>query len=311
MAQVNARVDDDDKEKAERTLKAHDLTISGYFASVIEYIADTGAIPFEIKQKPKLVNLDEVYAEAVNKFSDLYNCLVSLKDSMQPGIEDQMVRCRPVCNDHNLAIDFLRDNERYIYGAPCQVEKLEIGDGQILDFARSREIFDVAKSRLEEALRCANFNNRPLNQADLDEMTGALSDADVKLKSLHAMAPEKRSVESLVDFFIMSAMDTVHAARALTEGPYDLWGFSRWFSRLDAGCREAQSCHKRIVASKWSTQIQKVIDQLVKVRGEIDHWNQERLIYASRNDLKWHSFSGNAIDVADELVRTLKRSTKR
>jgi addiction module RelB/DinJ family antitoxin len=311
MAQVNARVDDEDKEKAEKVLKAHDLSVSGYFASVIEYIADTGAIPFEIKQKPKLVNLDEVYAEAVNKFSDLYNGLVSLKGSMQPGIEDQMVRCRPVCNDHSLAIDFLRDNERYVYGAPCQVEKVDIGDGQILDCSRSREIFDVAKSRLAEALRCANFNNRPLSQADLDEMAGALSDADAKLKSLHTMVPEKQSVESLVAFFVMSAMDTVHAARALTEGPFDHWAFSRWFSRLDAGCRDAQSCQKRIVASKWNAQIQKVVDQLVKVRGEVDHWNQERLTHASQNDLKWLSFRGNTIDVADELVRTLKRSTVR
>jgi len=108
MAQINARVADEDKEKAEKVLKAHGSSVSGYFASVIEYIADTGAVPFEIKQKPKLVNFDEVYAEAVEKFSDLYNGLVSMNKVMQPGITDQWERCRPLCNDHSLAMSFCK-----------------------------------------------------------------------------------------------------------------------------------------------------------------------------------------------------------
>lgn len=311
MAQVNARVDDIDKEKAEKILKAHGLSISGYFASVIEYIADAGAVPFEIKQKPKLVNFNDVYAEAVNKLSELHNSLISLKNAMQAGLVDQMVRCRPVCNDHALFIDFLRDNERYVYGAPCQVEKVEIGNGQILDYSRSREIFGGVISLLADALCCANFNSRPLSQDDLDEMAVALSGADEKLKSLQSLVPVEQSIESSIAFFVMAAEDTVHAARGLTEGPFDDWAFSRWFSRFDAGCRDVQACQKRVGASKWNAQIQNVVDQLAKVRREVDHWNQERLTHASQNNLEWLKLSGNAIDVADELVRSLKRNAVR
>lgn len=311
MAQINARVADEDKEKAEQVLKIHGLSVSGYFASVIEYIADTGAVPFEIKQKPKLVNFDEVYAEAVEKFSDFYNGLASMKNAMQPGIDDQMERCRPLCHDHTLALSFLRENERYVYGAPCQVERVEIGDGSLRDFSLSREKFNAVKSRLGEALSCINFNNRPLERGDLEQMESSLSDAAMELQALRDLVPGDRSTASRVAFFVVAAMDAVQAARALTEGPYEIFMFTHWFSRVDAGCREVQSCHKRVGASKWDIQIQQVVNQIVKVRKEIDLWNQQRLEYASKNNLAWLKFQGDAIDVADELVRALQRNAVR
>lgn len=311
MAQINARVADEDKEKAEQILKAHGLSVSGYFASVIEYIADTGAVPFEIKQKPKLINFDEVYAEAVEKFSDLYNGLASMRNAVQPGIDDQMERCRPLCHDHSLALSFLRENERYVYGAPCQVEKVEIGDGSLRDFSLSREKFPVVKARLAEAIRCLNFNNRPLEPGDLQQMESALTDAEAELQALRNLVPSERSSESRVAFFVIAAMDAVQAARTLTEGPYDLFMFTHWFSRVDAGCREVHSSCKRVGQSKWDLQIQQVVNQIAKVRTEIDRWNQQRLEYASKNNLKWLSFPGDAIDVADEMVRTLQRNAVR
>lgn len=312
MAQINARVADEDKIKAEKVLKALGLSMSGYFASIVEYIADSGAIPFEIKQKPKLVSLDEVYTEAVNKFFDLYQGVLALRNSMQPGIEDQWERCRPLCNDHSLAIGFLSDNERYVFNAPCQVEKVNIGDGQVLDYSLSREKFIAVKSSLSAALRCANFNSRPLTQFDLDEMADSLAEAEKGLQSLLAMVPSERSESSQAAFFVMAARDTVHAARSLTDGPYELWSFTTWLSRLDAGCRDVLACQKRIGVSKWNTQVSKVASQLVTMKGEIDRWNQERLKYATlQNNYGWLSFSSDAIDIADEMVRTLQRSIAR
>lgn len=311
MAQVNSRVADEDKEKAEQVLKSLGLSISGYFASVIEYIADTGAVPFEIQQKPKLVNFDEVYAEAVEKFSDLYNGLVSLKKTLQPGIEDQMARCESLSHDHSLAVSYLRGNGRYVYGAPCQVEKVEIGDGHIRDYSLSREKFQALQSRLAEALCCLNFNNRALEQTDLEEMGNALSMAGSDLQTLRNFVPADRSTESRIASFVIAAVDALKAARLWTAGPYDPYTFNHWFAQLDAGCREVQACHKRVGPSKWSAQIQEVVDQIAVVRKEVDHWNQRRLEYGSKNNRDWLNYQGDHIDVADELVRTLQRTTSR
>ncbi|HDS1738524.1 type II toxin-antitoxin system RelB/DinJ family antitoxin [Pseudomonas putida] len=311
MAQINARVADEDKEKAEQILKAHGLSVSGYFASVIEYIADTGAVPFEIKQKPKLVNFDEVYAEAVEKFSDLYNGLVSLKNLMQPGVSDQLERCRSLCNDHSLAISFLQENERYVYGAPCQMEKVSIGNGSLLDFSLGRERFPAVKTGIAHALSCVNFNTRDLERSDLEEMSGALSEAGKVLQSLRDLSPGERSTESRIAFFVTAALDAIQAARVLTEGPYEPFMFHHWFTRLDAVCRDVVACRKRVGATKWDAQIQMVADCVATVKNEIDVWNGKRLDFASQNNSNWLSFHGNAIELADEQVRKLQRAALR
>jgi addiction module RelB/DinJ family antitoxin len=311
MAQINARVADEDKEKAEKVLKAHGSSVSGYFASVIEYIADTGAIPFEIKQKPKLVNFDEVYAEAVEKFADLYNGLVLMSKAMQPGITDQWKRSRALCNDHSLAMSFLQENERYVYGAPCQMEKVTTGDGSQHDFSLGRERFPALKTGLAHALRCINFNSRPLDRSDLDEMSEALSGAEAALQSLRDLSPGERSIESRIAFFITAALDALQAAKVLTDGPNEAFMFHHWFTRLDAVCRDVVACHKRVGSTKWDAQIQLVVEHVATVKNQIDEWNRKRLDFASQNSSNWLAFQGNAIDVADEQVRKLQRTALR
>lgn len=311
MAQINARVADEDKEKADQVLKSHGLSVSGYFASIIEYIADTGAIPFEIRQKPKLVNLDEVYSEVVEKFSDLYNDLVSLKKSMEPGIGDQMTRCEPVSRDYSYAVSFLRENERYVYGAPCQLEKAVIGDGSLRSFSLSRERFALLEGLLAEALRCANFNSRQLESDDLKQMADAISDVKVPLQFLRDLMPAQRSVESRIAFFLIAAKDAVHAARGLTEGPYDQIMFPHWRSRFDAGCRQVQACRKRVGESAWDNEIQELVKQVCQIKKEIDLWNYRRLEYASKNDLKWLNFPGDAIAVAEKKIFMLQQGAMR
>lgn len=311
MAQINARVSDEDKVAAERVLKEHGLSMSGYFASLIEYIADTGAIPFEIKSKPKLINLDEVYAEAVEKFSDLYTGLALLRDEMKPGILDQASRCQPLCDDYSFALSFLRDNERYVYGAPCQMEKLTIGDGSQHDFSLGRERFPKVKAGLAHALRCVNFDTDPLGLADLAEMTTALTEVGVALQGLRDLSPLERPLESRIAFFVTAAMDALQAARVLTESPYEPFMFHNWFTRLSAANRDVATCRKRVGTTKWDAQIQAVVDHVLKVKTEIDLWNQKRLDRASQLGAQWGSFQADLIDAADEQVRRLQRIAMR
>lgn len=312
MAQINSRVADEDKEKAEKVLKLHGLSMSGYFASIVEYIADSGAIPFEIKPKPKLINLDEVYAEAVNKFIDLHHRLLALKCSLQPGVEDQLEQSQPHRNDFHLITAYLRENERYVYRAPCQIEKITISDGQVLDFSSSREGFNTAQSSLAEALSCVSFNNYPLRQSDLDEMDAPLAAAKKVLDSLRSRCSHDLNEESKAAFFAIAAKDAIQAARALTEGPYDPLSFPPTFNTVDACCRDALACHKRVGPGKWSTQAARIAEHLVKMRNEIDRWNQERLTHATlQNNYEWLNFKSDIIDLTDELVRALLRSTMR
>jgi len=200
-----------------------------------------------------------------------------------------------------LVAGFLKENQRYVYNAPCQIDTIGGSEGR--EFSLSREKFAVLDTYLSGALACTYDNSRPLAQFDLDEMTDLLSSAEEVIQSLLAMCPAGSSEESRVASFVAAADDMARSARALTDGPYDPHVFPARFSRLDAGSRDVLANRRRIGKSRWDRDIFELSEHLVELRRSVDQWNEERPGHAIRNNYQWLAFDASQIEVAEEMIR--------
>lgn len=120
MAQLNTRVKDESKEKAEQVLAAAGYTFSSYFSTLTDYIAETGSLPFQIRYKPAAVNPQEVFSEALQKFKAVWGRLNHFILSAQSDSSLPEMGIVKAMQDIEEAYTFYRNNEDLILSAPGQ-----------------------------------------------------------------------------------------------------------------------------------------------------------------------------------------------
>lgn len=120
MAQLNTRVKDESKEKAEPVLAAAGYTFSSYFSALTDYIAETGSLPVQIRYKPAVVNPEEIFSEALLHFKTVWGRLKSFTESLQAEQPLPHRMAMTAMQDIEDAYRFYRTNEDLILSAPGQ-----------------------------------------------------------------------------------------------------------------------------------------------------------------------------------------------
>ena len=214
MAQLNTRVKNESKEKAEPILLAAGYSFSSYFSALTDYIAETGSLPFHIRYKPVVVNPQEVFFEALHKFKTVWGRLKSFTQSVEPGIALPDKLTSVAMKDIEEAYSFYRNHEDLILTAPGQRTGSPAG----------------------------GYNNFPASLDGINRLSGVLRLAVENLASLAALTPEHLKITR---DFIDEAAGYINELQKLGGGAVSGHTLNRMIIR---DSHEAIECAKQALA---------------------------------------------------------------
>lgn len=267
MAQLNTRVKDESKEKAEPILLAAGHTFSSYFSALTDYIAETGSLPFQIRYKPALVNPQEVFSEALQKFKTVWGRLKHFTQSVQPGqsLPDKAVAM--AMKDIEEAYSFYRNHEDLILSAPGQ----------------------------RTASPAGGYNHFPVSLDGINRLSGVLRQAVGNLASLAVLTPEHLQItqkfieeaagyinelqklgggavsgHTLNQMIIRDSSEAIVCAKEAlaqndkTEG-IPLYTFTMWFERFRKHLDSIRAMQLRVGVSDSTAALTELCEQLTAI----------------------------------------------
>lgn len=267
MAQLNTRVKDESKEKAEPVLLAAGYTFSSYFSALTDYIAETGSLPFHIRYKPAAVNPQEVFSEALQKFKTVWGRLKGFTQSVEPGTSLPDKLTAMAMKDIEEAYSFYRNHEDLILTAPGQRTGSPAG----------------------------GYNNFPASLDGINRLSGVLRLAVENLASLAALTPEHLKItRDLIDeaagyinelqklgggavsghtlnrMIIRDSHEAIACAKeALARNEkgegVPFYTFTMWFERFGKHLENIRSMQLRVGASESTAALTNLCEQLTAV----------------------------------------------
>ncbi|MCV3773708.1 type II toxin-antitoxin system RelB/DinJ family antitoxin [Enterobacter sp. RD4-1-1] len=264
MAQLNTRVKDESKEKAEPILLAAGYTFSSYFSALTDYIADTGSLPFQIRYKPAAVNPQEVFSEALQKFKTVWGRLKHFTQSVQPGqsLPDNAVAM--AMKDIEEAYSFYRNHEDLILSAPGQ--RTASPAGGYNHFPVSLD----GINRLSEVLRLAIGNLTSLavlTREHLQITRDFIEKAAGYINELQKIGGGAVSDHTLNQMIIRDSSEAIACAKeALAlddkgEG-IPLYTFTMWFERFRKHLESVRAMQLRVGASDSTAALTDLCEKL-------------------------------------------------
>ncbi|WP_210487780.1 type II toxin-antitoxin system RelB/DinJ family antitoxin [Pantoea ananatis] len=264
MAQLNTRVKDESKEKAEPILQAAGYTFSSYFSALTDYIAETGSLPFQIRYKPSMVNPQEVFSEALQKFKTVWGRLKSFTESLKPGqpLPDKAIAM--AIKDIEDAYGFYRSHKELILSAPGQRTGSTAGGFNNLPASLD------GVNRLSEVLRLA-VNNlaslAALTPEHLDLTRNLIDEAAGYINQLQKLGGGTVSGNTLNRMIIRDSGEAIVCAKealALNERKegVPLYTFSMWFERFRKHLESIRAMQLRVGASDSTAALTDLCDHL-------------------------------------------------
>ncbi|WP_312629549.1 type II toxin-antitoxin system RelB/DinJ family antitoxin [Scandinavium sp.] len=267
MAQLNTRVKDESKEKAEPILEAAGHTFSSYISGLVDYIAETGSLPFQIRYKPAAVNPQEVFSEALQRFKTVWGRLKHFTQSAQPGqsLPDKAVAM--AMKDIEEAYGFYRNHEALILSAPGQRTGSPAGG-----FHHYPASLDGV-NRLSEVLRLAAGNLTSLavlTPEHLQITRGFIDEAAGYINALQKFGGGPVSGNTLNQMIIRDSREAIVCAReALAQNDkregIPLYTFTMWFERFRKHLASIRSMQLRVGASDSTAALTDLCEQLTVI----------------------------------------------
>lgn len=294
MAQLNTRVKDESKEKAESVLLAAGYTFSSYFSALTDYIAETGSLPFHIRYKPAVVNPQEVFSEALQKFKTVWGRLKHFTQSVKPGQSLPDKAIATAMQDIEEAYNFYRNHESLILTAPGQRNASPNGDFHSIPASLD------GINRLYDMLRLALSNLASLaaiTEEHLKITQGFIDDAAGYINELQALGGGAVSAETLNQMIVLDATEAIACAeKALAineqkEG-IPLYTFNMWHERFTKSLESIRTLQRRVGASESTAALTELCEQLTAIEA-----------YLKRNEDVRHGKSNGYIKDADITVR--------
>jgi antitoxin component of RelBE/YafQ-DinJ toxin-antitoxin module len=267
MAQLNTRVKDESKEKAEAVLLAAGYTFSSYFSALTDYIAETGSLPFHIRYKPAAVNPQEVFSEALQKFKTVWGRLKGFTQSVQPGhtLPDKAITM--AMKDIEEAYSFYRNHEDLILSAPGQ--RTGSPAGGYNNFPASLE----GINRLSEVLRLAVGNLASLAELTPEHLKitlGFIDEAAAYINELQKLGGGAVSGHTLNQMIIRDCCGAIECAKeALAYNDkgesIPFYTFTMWFERFGKYIENIRAMQLRVGASDSTAALNELCEQLTAV----------------------------------------------
>ncbi|MEL5407764.1 type II toxin-antitoxin system RelB/DinJ family antitoxin [Serratia nevei] len=269
MAQLNTRVKDESKEKAEQVLAAAGYTFSSYFSTLTDYIAETGSLPFQIRYKPAAVNPQEVFSEALQKFKAVWGrlnhfILSARSDSSLP--EMAIVKAM---QDIEEAYTFYRNNEDLILSAPGQRTGSPAGGYHA--FPASLDGINGLTGVLRLAI--GNLGSLAvLTPEHLEFTRKCIDEAAGYINELQKLGGGAVSGHTLNQMIIRDSCEAIVCAKeALAKNEkgegIPLYTFTMWFERFGKHLENIRTMQRRVGASDSTAALTDLCEQLTAVEG--------------------------------------------
>lgn len=267
MAQLNTRVKDESKEKAEPILLAAGYTFSSYFSALTDYIAETGSLPFQIRYRPAVVNPQEVFSEALQKFKTVWGRLKSFTQSLQPGqpLPDKAIAM--AMKDIEDAYGFYRNHEELILSAPGQ--RTGSPAGGFNNFPASLD----GVNRLSEVLRLAVSNLASLavlTPEHLDLTRNLIDEAAGYINQLQKLGGGTVSGNTLNRMIIRDSIEAIVCAKEAlarneSKESIPIYTFSMWFERFRKHLESIRAMQLRVGASDSTAALTDLCEHLTAI----------------------------------------------
>lgn len=267
MAQLNTRVKDESKEKAEAVLLAAGYTFSSYFSALTDYIAETGSLPFHIRYKPAAVNPQEVFSEALQKFKTVWGRLKSFTQSVEPGnsLPDKLTSM--AMKDIEEAYSFYRNHEDLILSAPGQ--RTGSPAGGYHNFPASLD----GINRLSEVLRLAVGNLASLAALTPEHLKitrDFIDEAAGYINELQKLGGGAVSGHTLNQMIIRDSREAIACAKeALAYNgqgeSVPFYTFTMWFERFGKHLENIRAMQLRVGASDSTAALTNLCEQLTAI----------------------------------------------
>jgi len=300
MAQLNTRVKDESKEKAESVLLAAGYTFSSYFSALTDYIAETGSLPFHIRYKPAVVNPQEVFSEALQKFKTVWGRLEHFTQSMLPGDPLPGKVIAAAMQDIEEAYNFYRNHEALILTAPGQRTVSPTGDFHTIPASLD------GINRLYDMLRLAVSNLASLAVLTEEHLTitqGFIADAAGYINELQALGGGAVSADTLNQMIVRDATEAIACAeKALARNEQGagipLYTFTMWHERFAKSLESTRTLQRRVGASASTAALTELCEQLTAIEA-----------YLKRDEDMRHGKINSYIPDADITVRAAELLT--
>jgi len=305
VAQLNTRVKDESKEKAEPILLAAGYTFSSYFSALIDYIAETGSLPFHIRYKPAVVNPQEVFSEALQKFKTVWGRLKHFTESVKPGqsLPDKTIGM--AMKDIDEAYAFYRNHEELILSAPGQRTGSPAGGFNYFPVSLD------GVNRLSEVLRLAVGNLASLavlTPEHLQITRNFIDEAAGYINELQKLGGGTVSGNTLNQMIIRDSGEAILCAKeALT---YDekgesvpLYTFSMWLERFRKHFESIRAMQLRVGASDSTAALTDLCEHLSAINLYLER-NESLRLGRSKNG--GYIPNDELIVQAEELLETFR-----
>lgn len=269
MAQLNTRVKDESKEKAESVLLAAGYTFSSYFSALTDYIAETGSLPFHIRYEPTMVNPQEVFSEALQKFKTVWGRLKHFTQSVNPGESLPDKAIAKAIQDIEEAYNFYRNHEALILTAPGQRTA-----SPAVNFHTIPASLDGI-NRLYDMLRLALSNLASLavfTEEHLEITRGFINDAAGYINELQALGGGAVSADTLNQMIVRDAGEAIECAnqalaRNKEQQSIPLYNFTMWHERFAKSLDSIRTLQRRVGASESTAALTELCEQLTAIEA--------------------------------------------
>ncbi|EMW0831576.1 MULTISPECIES: type II toxin-antitoxin system RelB/DinJ family antitoxin [Enterobacteriaceae] len=275
MAQLNTRVKDESKEKAEPILLAAGYTFSSYFSALTDYIAETGSLPFQIRYKPAVVHPEEVFTEALQRFKMVWVRLKHFTESTSPGtgLPDKVVMTAMA--DIEEAYRFYRANEDLILSGPGQ--RVGTSAEGYQQFPASLEGINQLYSVLRQAV--TNLSSLAvITPEHLDITRQFIAKAADHINALQVFTGNRISSNALNQMIIRDTTEAIECARqalaanASGEG-IPMYTFIMWHERFIKLLDSIRAMQRRAGATDVTPALTDLGEQLSRLESCMeDHW---------------------------------------
>jgi len=303
LAQLNTRVKDESKEKAEPILLAAGYTFSSYFSALTDYIAETGSLPFHIRYKPAAVNPQEVFSEALQKFKTVWGRLKHFTQSVQPGqsLPDKAIAM--AMKDIEEAYGFYRNHEKLILSAPGQ--RTGSPAGGFHHFPASLD----GVNRLSEVLRLAVGNLASLavlTPEHLQITRNYIDESASYINELQKLGEGAVSGHTLNQMIIRDSREAIACAKeALLQNDkregIPFYTFTMWFERFRKHLDSIRAMQLRVGALDSTAALTDLCEQLTSIDVYLER--NEALRYGKING---YTPNDELIVQAEELLETFR-----
>ncbi|EKP0300223.1 type II toxin-antitoxin system RelB/DinJ family antitoxin [Aeromonas veronii] len=269
MAQINTRVKDESKEKAELVLAAAGHTFSSYFSALTDYIAETNSLPFQIRYKPAVVSPVEVFTEVLQRYKTVWGRLNHFSESLVPEQQPLDKIAMKIQSDIDEAYRFYRANEDLILLAPGQLTDSAVGENK--GFPASLDAINQLNSSLRLAV--GNLASLAVMTPEHIEFTRKQVEESAKhINELQRFTGNSISGLALNQMIIRDANEAIHCAKKALEYNENgegipFYTFTMWHERFTQLLFSVRSMQNRAGATEATHALAELCDQLAALEA--------------------------------------------